>query len=62
MTEPMFGGPSDDQGAEQELLSRARAHSGVAEVIEVYGPLSAYVRFFNVQPHQTRNATGANVD
>ena len=39
---------------------RARALPGVADVIDLYGHLSAYTRLVNIQPSQVRNATGGN--
>jgi hypothetical protein len=57
-TEP----PSENQAAQQELVQRARALPGVAELLEVYGKLSAYTDVMvDVQPSQVRNATGGNV-
>ena len=53
--------PSENQAAQQELVRRARALPGVAELLEVYGKLSAYTNVMvNVQPSQVRNATGGN--
>ncbi len=51
---------SENQAAQQEMVERARALPGVAEVVDLYGRLSAYTRFVNVQPGQVRNATGGN--
>ncbi len=51
---------SDNQAVQQELVERASALPGVAEVVDLYGRLSAYTRFVNVQPSQVRNATGGN--
>ena len=51
---------SENQAAQQEMVERARALPGVAEVVDLYGRLSAYTRFVNVQPSQVRNATGVN--
>ena len=51
---------SENQAAQQEMVERARALPGVAEVVDLYGRLSAYTRFVNVQPSQVRNATGGN--
>jgi hypothetical protein len=52
--------PSDNQAAQKEMVERARALPGVAEVVDLYGRLSTYTRFVNVQPSQVRNATGGN--
>lgn len=53
---------SDNQAAQQELVERAQSLPGVAEVVNVYGRLSAYTNVLvNVQPSQLRNATGGNV-
>ncbi|MGH9021872.1 MAG: hypothetical protein ACRDV9_02015 [Acidimicrobiia bacterium] len=50
-----------DQAVQQELVQRARSMSGVAEVLDVYGKLTAYTNVLvNVQPSQVRNATGGN--
>jgi hypothetical protein len=51
---------SDNQAAQQELVERARSLPGVADVIDVFGRLSVYTQFVNVQPSQVRNATGGN--
>lgn len=52
---------SDNQAAQRELVERGRALPGVAELLEVYGKLSAYMNIMaNVQPSQVRNATGGN--
>lgn len=51
---------TDNQAVQQELVERARNLPGVAEVEDLYGRLSAYTRFANVQPSQVRNATGGN--
>jgi hypothetical protein len=52
---------SDNQAAQRELVERGRALPGVAELLEVYGRLSAYMNVMvNVQPSQMRNATGGN--
>ena len=51
---------SENQAAQQEMVERARALPGGAEVVDLYGRLSAYTRFVNVQPSQVRNATGGN--
>jgi hypothetical protein len=51
---------SDNQAAQQELVKQARALPGVADVVDLYGRLSAYTQFVNVQPSQMRNATGGN--
>ena len=54
--------PSDNQAAQRELVERAQSLPGVAELIQVYGRLSAYTNVMvNVQPSQVRNATGGNV-
>ena len=50
----------NNQAAQQELVKRARALPGVADVIDLYGHLSAYTRLVNIQPSQVRNATGGN--
>jgi hypothetical protein len=51
----------DNQAAQRELVERARSLPGVAEVLDVYGRLSAYTNVMvNVQPSQVRNATGGN--
>lgn len=60
MAERKVGTSSDNQAAQQEMVERARALPGVAEVVDLYGRLSAYTRFVNVQPSQVRNATGGN--
>ena len=60
MAERKVGTPSDNQTAQQEMVERARALPGVAEVVDLYGHLNAYTRFVNVQPSQVRNATGGN--
>jgi len=60
MAERKVGPSSDNQAAQQEMVERARALPGVAEVVDLYGRLSAYTRFVNVQPSQVRNATGGN--
>lgn len=53
--------PNSNQGAQRELVERARSLPGVAEVMDVYGRLSAYTDVLvNVQPSQVRNATGGN--
>lgn len=53
---------SPRQAAQQKLVHRANSLPGVAEVIDVYGRLSAYTDVFvNVQPSQVRNATGGNL-
>jgi hypothetical protein len=51
---------SDNQAIQQELVERGRSLPGVADVIDVYGRLSVYTQFVNVQPNQVRNATGGN--
>lgn len=52
---------SDNQSAQRELVEHARSLPGVAEMIDVYGRLSAYTNVFvNVQSGQARNATGGN--
>ncbi|MFN2569438.1 MAG: hypothetical protein ABR564_07535 [Candidatus Dormibacteria bacterium] len=51
----------EGQATQRELVERARSLPGVAEVMEVYGRLSAYTTVMvNVQPSQVRNATGGN--
>ncbi len=60
MAERKVGPSSDNQAAQQEMVERARALPGVAEVVDLYGRLSAYTCFVNVQPSQVRNATGGN--
>lgn len=50
----------DNQAEQQELVEQARSLPGVAEVMDVFGRLSAYTQFVNVQPSQMRNATGGN--
>ncbi len=52
--------PRDNQVIQQELVERGRSLPGVADVIDVYGRLSVYTQFVNVQPSQVRNATGGN--
>ena len=53
--------PSDNQAKQQELLRRGRSMPGVAELMDVYGRLSAYTNVLvNVQPSQIRNAAGGN--
>lgn len=53
--------PSESQATQEELVRQARSLPGVAEVLEVYGKLSAYTSvMINVQPSQVRNATGGN--
>lgn len=52
---------SAKQTQQRELVERARSLPGVAEVLDVYGRLSAYTNVVaNVQPSQVRNATGGN--
>jgi len=51
---------SDNQVIQQELVERGRSLPGVADIIDVYGRLSVYTQFVNVQPSQIRNATGGN--
>lgn len=51
---------SDNQAAQQEMLEKARSLPGIAEVVDVFGRLSVYTQFVNVQPSQVRNATGGN--
>lgn len=54
-------GPSDNQAAQRELVERGRSLPGVAELLAVYGRLTAYTNVLvNVQPSQVRNATGGN--
>ena len=53
--------PSDNQATQQELVERGRSLPGVAELLNVYGRLTAYTNILvNIQPSQTRNATGGN--
>jgi hypothetical protein len=52
---------SDNQSTQQDLAERACSFPGVSETIEVLGFLSVYLQVVNVQPSQTRNATGGNV-
>jgi hypothetical protein len=52
--------PRDNQVIQQELVERGRSLPGVADVIDVYGRLSVYTQFVNVQPSQVRSATGGN--
>ncbi len=52
--------PSNDQAAQQELIETARSMPGVAEVMDVYGQLTAYTRYVVTHPNQVRNATGGN--
>jgi len=51
---------SDNQAAQQEMVAKARSIPGIAEVMDVFGRLSVYTQFVNVQPSQVRNATGGN--
>jgi len=51
---------SDNQVIQQELVERGRSLPGVADIIDVYGRLSVYTQFVNVQPSQVHNATGGN--
>lgn len=51
----------DQQETQRDLVKRARALPGVAEVMDVYGRLAPYTNVLvNVQPSQVRNATGGN--
>ena len=53
---------NDNQAAQAELIERGRALPGVAELMDVYGRLTAYTNVLvNVQPSQVANATGGNV-
>jgi len=52
---------NDDLAAQQEMVAKARSLPGVAEVVEVFGPLSIYTQLVNVQPSQVRNATEGNL-
>lgn len=53
---------SNNQSAQQELVERARALPGVADVMDVYARLNAYTSvLINVQPSQVKSATGGNV-
>ena len=52
--------PSANQAAQQEMIKQARALPGVAEVVDLYGRLSTYTQFINVQPSRVLNATGGN--
>ena len=51
---------SANQVAQQELVERARALPGVADVLEIFGRLNSYTQLANVQFNQVRNATGGN--
>ncbi len=52
---------SHRQEAQRDLMERARALPGVADVMEVYGRLTPYTNLLvNVQLSQVRNATGGN--
>ena len=51
---------SDNQAAQQEMVEKARSLPGIAEVVDVFGRLSVYTQFVNVQPSQVRNVTGGN--
>ncbi|HLI77721.1 MAG TPA: hypothetical protein VKV02_12295 [Acidobacteriaceae bacterium] len=51
---------SENQAAQQKLVEQARSLPGVEAVLDVYGRLSAYTQFVNVQPSWMRNATGGN--
>ena len=51
---------SENQVAQQKLVEQARSLPGVAAVLDIYGRLSTYTQFVNVQPRQVRNATGGN--
>lgn len=51
---------SENQVAQQKLVEQARSLPGVAAVLDIYGRLSTYTQFVNVQPSQVRNATGGN--
>lgn len=53
--------PSDNQALQEELVRRGRSLPGVAELMDVYGRLTAYTSVLvNVQPSQVRNAAGGN--
>jgi len=53
--------PSDNQAAQRELVERGRTLPGVAELLNVYGRLTAYTNVLvNIQPTQIRNANGGN--
>ena len=61
--EKQTGQQGGNQAVQREMVERARALPGVADVLEVYGKLSVYSPWpMNLQPFQARNATGANVD
>lgn len=50
------------QAEQADLVDRARAIPGVADVIDVYGKLTRYMRATEwAQPAQMRNATGGNL-
>lgn len=52
---------SSNQAAQQELVERARALPGVAELMDTYGRLSSYTNVLvNVQPSQVRDAASGN--
>ena len=51
---------SDNQASQKEMIEKAQSLPGIAEVIEVFGRLSGYMQFVNVQPSQVHNATGGN--
>jgi hypothetical protein len=53
--------PNEEQAAQQELVKQARSLPGVADVVDLYGRLSAYSQIVNVQTSQVRNATGGNL-
>ena len=53
---------NDNQAEQRRLVQRGAALPGVADVLNVYGRLSAYQQVLvNVQLSQVRNATGGNV-
>jgi hypothetical protein len=52
---------SADQELQKKLLEEGMKMPGVAEVMSVYGELSAHMPLIvNAQPGQVRNATGGN--
>jgi hypothetical protein len=53
---------SEQQAAQHELLERARALPGVADLVEIYGNLLGHMNLVvNVWPGQAQDATGGNV-
>lgn len=51
---------SETQDEQRRLVERALVTPGIAEVINLYGRLSSYLRIVNVQPSQVHNASGGN--